>query len=409
MNVQLVSEDNTLPALCREIAKEFPAINWQFRGGTDAAGSNPDLSFWDYKVGLAIPENQKWGSRSFVLVRAQDLVPFRKSHPYAETGIVLKPVTRAVVRALMAQAVAGRAQRTQTNTESIRADRDDILQFLMEANLQLQQYDADRTNFLGRALHDFQAPLTALSGYCDLLAEDKIGSLDRRQKLVIHRMHHSVRRLSRMSRAMFSLSVGRHVVLKPDLREGDIRECAEQALYEVQQLAQEKAIQLEIDFEPSLLSFDSGQIEQVLVNLLENAYKFTPRYGSILVRGYRYFWDRRAANVFCPAESDRRAGQANVPNAYRVDIEDSGPGISPEHLKLIFEEYVSYSGGQDRSRGGLGLAICRMILNQHQGRIWAENSQSGAVFSFVLPLPPEGGMGEISGDFTRSELSRACV
>ncbi|MBV8809888.1 MAG: HAMP domain-containing histidine kinase, partial [Acidobacteriaceae bacterium] len=272
-----------------------------------------------------------------------------------------------------------------------------------------QQYDAERTNFLGRALHDFQAPLTALGGYCDLLADEKIGSLDERQKLVIHRMHHSVRRLSRMTRAMFNLSVGRHVALKPDLREGDIRECAEQALYEVQQLAEEKGIQLEIDFEPSLLPFDSGQIEQVMVNLLENAYKFTPRYGSIFVRGYRYFWDRRAANVFCPAESDRRAGQAKFPNAYRVDVEDSGPGISPEHLKLIFEEYVSYSGGQDRSRGGLGLAICRMILNQHQGRIWAENGQSGAVFSFVLPFPAANRVGEVNNDSARNELSRACV
>ena len=149
-------------------------------------------------------------------------------------------------------------------------------------------------------------------------------------------------------------------------------------------------MQLEVDFEPSFtpLLMDSGQIEQVMVNLLENAYKFTPRFGSIVLKGYPYFWDRRATNVFSSPEADRRSGEMRLPNAYRIDVADSGPGISAEHLKSIFEEYVSYSGGQDRSRGGLGLAICRMILNQHQGRIWAENSRSGAVFSFVLPLHP---------------------
>ena len=76
----------------------------------------------------------------------------------------------------------------------------------------------------------------------------------------------------------------------------------------------------------------------------------------------------------------------NTPNAFRVDICDSGPGIPQPQLDRIFEEYTSYSGGQDRSGGGLGLAICKLILSQHQGHVWAENTPGGAVFSFVLPL-----------------------
>ena len=58
------------------------------------------------------------------------------------------------------------------------------------------------------------------------------------------------------------------------------------------------------------------------------------------------------------------------------------------HLDKIFEEFTSYSGGQDRSGGGLGLAICRMTMRNHHGRIWAENGPAGAVFSFVLPYQP---------------------
>ena len=73
------------------------------------------------------------------------------------------------------------------------------------------------------------------------------------------------------------------------------------------------------------------------------------------------------------------------PNSFRIDIRDSGPGIPSDHLSRIFEEYATYSGGQDRSGGGLGLAICKMILQQHQGRVWAESGLQGAIFSIVIP------------------------
>ena len=74
-----------------------------------------------------------------------------------------------------------------------------------------------------------------------------------------------------------------------------------------------------------------------------------------------------------------------TPNSYRIDIRDTGPGIPPDRLNHIFEEYTSYSGPQDRSGGGLGLAICRLILSRHGGHIWADSHSNGAMFSFVLP------------------------
>ncbi|MGH9436548.1 MAG: sensor histidine kinase [Terriglobia bacterium] len=403
MTLELVSNDQAFLTIVREIAAEFPAANWKLEHRREASGnSDSDICLWDYHPDIYVPESMRWGARCFVLVDSRDLDDFRSTHRYAEPGIVLKPVTRAVVRALLVEAMSSAAKSSEA---ALRNDRDEILQSLMQANLRLQQYDAERTNFLGRGLHDFHAPLTALSGYCGLLLEENMGPLDEAQKLIVNRMQNSVRRLSRMSRALFQLSIGRHVVLKPALRAADIRECAEQALYEIQPLLQEKNLQLDVDFEapPTPLLFDPAQMEQVLINLLENACKFSSRAGSVVIRGYRCFTERRAANVSCPVASDRRMLNLRVENAYRVDIADSGPGVSPEHVASIFEEYVSYSGGNDRSRGGLGLAICRMILNQHQGRIWAENSESGAVFSFVLPLR----LGD--GDYASPEASRPPV
>lgn len=413
MKIEIVSEDNFLSALCREIAREFPSIEWVIDHCAESSESaESGLCLWDFRAGLVIPETVGWGSKCFVFVALGDIEAFRAAYPYAETAIFLKPAAHAVVRALMVQAIATESRLTHSADSSARSDRDDILQCLMEANLKLQQLDSERTNFLGRALHDFHAPLSALGGYCGLLADEKIGLLNEHQKLVIDRMHHSVDRLSRMCRAMFQLTVSRHVSLKSSLREGDIQDCIEQALHEVRQLTEEKKLQLDVNFEPPCgpLLIDSDQIEQVMVNLLENACKFSPRSGLIVVRGYSCFFDRRAANVYCPVEHDRRVTSAGTPNVYRIDIEDSGPGIAIEHLKPIFEEYVSYSSAQERSRGGLGLAICRMILNEHRGRIWAARGRTGAVFSFVLPLCYENAyqLDELAYDSVRTELLTPC-
>jgi two-component system clock-associated histidine kinase SasA len=143
---------------------------------------------------------------------------------------------------------------------------------------------------------------------------------------------------------------------------------------------------LNLERETGLLFIEPGQIEQVLINILENACKFTPKAGEIEIRGYPFFWERRRGHT--ASQTERRVRPSHEPNSYRIDICDTGPRIPEEHLSKIFEEYTSYAGGADRSGGGLGLAICKMILNAHGGRVWAENSEFGPRFCFVLPVRP---------------------
>jgi signal transduction histidine kinase len=212
--------------------------------------------------------------------------------------------------------------------------------------------------------------------------------LTENQREVLRRMQHSTKRLSRMASAMFQLSVGRHVKRRLDLQRGDIRECLEQALHEITPFADDKAIAITTDLASCehLLYFEAGQIEQVLINILDNACKFTPRAGTIELHGYPYFWERRTTRSSVPGAAERRRHNVPGPNTYRIDIRDSGNAIPPEHIDHIFEEYTSYAGGRDRSGGGLGLAISRMIIAQHDGQVWAENTESGPMFSIVLPV-----------------------
>jgi signal transduction histidine kinase len=385
MEIKVVSTDRDLSELCAgilaEVAQDQP---WSLStASSEDPGSAADLHIWDFRPPVSLPDHISWNySNVIVIANRQHLAEVRKVFGF-EPHIVLKPVTRAALSALIGLTVSN------NNAVSLRDDRDRLLQCLIEANRKLQEYDRDRTNFLTRIVHDFRAPLTALNGYCGLLLGDPLGSLNENQHEVILRMQYSTKRLARMVSAMLELSSGRELKRTPELQRADLRKTVDQAVQEIGYLSKDKNISIKCLFEPadSALYFDPSQMDQVFVNILDNACKFAPRNGSIEIRGYPFFWERRAGvTSITSLPKERRSRDAKEPNSYRIDISDSGSAILPEHLESIFEEYTSYAGGRDRSGGGLGLAICRLIVDQHRGRVWAQNTNKGPMFSLALPV-----------------------
>jgi signal transduction histidine kinase len=389
ISVRLISSRKELYLQCCAILAEFPAQEWTLTQSADCeAASSADLHVWDYQPGMTFPGGINWRpSRHLFLVYRADLSSFHERIGGVGASIVLQPVSRAALTSYLTLAVSMNRDRILTEN-SLRADRDEMLQCLIQANLRLQEYDQDRTNFLSRAVHDFRAPLTALSGYCSLLLSEPLGELNENQREVIQRMQYSANRLSRMANAMFELSIGQRINRTPELQAADVRACVDQATHEIMPFAESKQIAISVDLagDAPLLRFEPGQIEQVLINLLDNACKFTPRRGEIEIRGYPFFWERREQRGKVVFGKDRRSRVSGEPNSYRIDIQDSGTPIPNEQLKGIFEEYTSYGGSHDRSGAGLGLAICGMILRQHKGQIWAENTDGGPLFAFVLPF-----------------------
>ena len=160
------------------------------------------------------------------------------------------------------------------------------------------------------------------------------------------------------------------------MHENSIERCIEHAIHEILPFIEKKQITLNSEVEPpsGTLLFDSAQLEQVLVNLLDNGCKFTPRHGSITIRGYSIITDEVAS-----------VGLAEASEWYRIDVSDTGSGIASEHLEEIFDEYTSYRDSMTRSGAGLGLAICKIIVHAHNGRIWAASDNRGATFSCSRP------------------------
>ena len=395
--IQLVSTDTVLHRLCREVLAELPYQNLSVVVAEKyMPGSRPDICIWDCSAAVpALDLLERSNTQKYLfLVERNQVDAILDALPCAPVGLVLKPITKATLRTFLEQAVAlcaasdGRGS-AETGASSAGSDRDDILQYLLQANLRLQEYDQDRTNFLARATHDFRAPLTALNGYCGLMLEGMLGTLSQEQKEVLQRMQQSACRLARMASSLYDLSVARRLQMALEARPHPIDDCIEQAIHELAFFTEEKRIAITVQLTPLRdveLCLDPARIEQLMVNLLDNACKFTPKLGAIEVFGYPYYWERRG-HPNAAFGMDRRVSKCTEPNSYRLDIRDSGPAIPAALLPRIFEEYTSYSGPEDRSGAGLGLAICKTIVRAHQGDIWAAGSDTGgAMFSVVLPF-----------------------
>ena len=180
MHVHLVSEDRELYKLCRESLTEISGHDWDITAiASPEDDDTSDLWLWDYHPAMVVPEYTTHNpSKHLFLVPRKDLAGFR-TRASADAHILLKPVTRATLAAFLGLAVSAHDDRISISS-TLRADRDEILQCLIQTNLKLQEYDQDRTDFLARAVHDFRAPLTALSGYCGLLLGEPLGPLTRK-------------------------------------------------------------------------------------------------------------------------------------------------------------------------------------------------------------------------------------
>jgi signal transduction histidine kinase len=344
-------------------------ISWKSSGLHDPV-PDAELFIWDYVPDLDLKTlvANRPAAQHLVLTEPKwlELLTDVQGRAY----ILLKPANAFTLRAFIELAVKTWKTHCQAReADTLRLDRDTLLQCVLEVNLKLQEYDQERANFLARALHDFRTPLSALSGYCGLLAEGKLGAVSRSQQELLDRMSYSTRRLARLAGGTLELLLQGRVERSSSFRKGDLGKTLDQALYEVYLLIKDKGLTVEIDIAEPIqqLSYEHEQIQQVFVNLLENSCKFTPQSGRIKVCGVNVSSDLLGVD------------------GYRVDITDSGPGIPADLTEQIFEEYASYLGGDDRSAGGLGLAICKSIIAAHHGIIWALPTDHEGRFSFVLP------------------------
>ena len=236
----------------------------------------------------------------------------------------------------------------------------------MSRKQQLQFKD----EFLSHVSHELRTPLTCIHQFVTLLLDDLAGPILPEQRDHLGTVLKSVNQLRNMIGDLLEATRAEARKLRVERRCIAIEDTVQQAVNMLRASAKERGIGLEmaVDARIPLVHADPGRVLQVLINLMDNAIKFTPAHGSVMVKA-------------CLVDTD--------PDVVYLSVADTGRGISPEARALVFERLYQDPNATDNSRKGLGLGlyIGRELVHQHGGRIWVESQQGhGSTFTFTLPL-----------------------
>jgi signal transduction histidine kinase len=245
------------------------------------------------------------------------------------------------------------------------------------------------TNALASAAHDLKTPLSILNGYVEVLHSEKLGSLNDRQREVLHDMQASGKRLQQFIQDFLTYSALETGGLRMHFEAGNINECLSEVSRLWSNRFQQKGLALYFLANDKLpiFPFDAPKLERVISNLLENSFKFTPTSGTVWLHAEPYMWERRSASQ--PSAAERRRQDLAHPNAVKVSVSDTGPGIPAEFHLEVFDDFFRLPGTENQEGMGLGLAIARRLVQGMGGKIWVESDAgAGCKFSFLIPYKP---------------------
>ena len=246
------------------------------------------------------------------------------------------------------------------------------------------------TNALASAAHDLKTPLAILNGYVELLQSEKLGSLNDRQREVLRDMFSNGQRLQHFIQDFLTYTSMETGELRMQFEMADMNACLSEVCRLWSNRFQERGLALYFLANEKLtaFTFDAPKMQRVVSNLLENASKFTPAGGTVWLHAEPYMWERRTISKTVGAR-ERRRQLSTAPNAVKVSVSDTGPGIPPEYHLEIFDDFFRLPGSENVDGMGLGLAITRRLVNAMGGKIWVESDPgAGSKFSILVPLKP---------------------
>jgi PAS domain S-box-containing protein len=263
-----------------------------------------------------------------------------------------------------------------------RAVRDDQGEFVrlvgtMQDVTEQRKLEALKDEFVSVISHELRTPLTSIRGALGLIAGGAVGTLPPKAQRMADVALNSCQRLVRLVNDILDVEKMSAGKLELDLAPLPAAQVVAGAIAEMQAMADEAGVTLAALPIDAVVLADRDRVAQALTNLISNAIKFSPSGGTVVV----------AAG---PAGSKDTAGEDLV----AFSVTDQGSGIPADQLESIFDRFTQADASDTRAKSGtgLGLPICRGIVEQHGGRIWATSEPGqGTTFTFTLPAAPAPG------------------
>jgi signal transduction histidine kinase len=238
-------------------------------------------------------------------------------------------------------------------------------------NIELKKLDKLKTTFLNITSHELRTPITPMKGYIQMLLQRRMGVTTKDQKNALEVVLRNINRLDNLIQDILDISRLESKTMKFHLGKTDISGLVEETTATMHPSATKKNIIINAEVERDLsdIVIDRDRIKQVLLNLIDNAIKFSSKGGRIDVRVLK-----EKENIL-------------------FEVQDFGRGIPKDKRNKVFDTFFQVDSSIDREVGGvgLGLSIARGIVVAHGGRIWVESGErKGSIFRFTLPIiPPE--------------------
>jgi len=261
----------------------------------------------------------------------------------------------------------------KTALTNMMADLDETNKKLLEAQKklkksfrELKKLDVEKDRFISIAAHELKTPMTAISGFAQLLKNEKIIEDKEKREKYLKIIEEEIKRLSKLVTDVLDLSRIDLGTIKVFVEEVNVKEILNEVKDEMEELAKEKGLYLniKIDEKVSTIFTDREKLKRILVNLVSNGIKYTEK-GGVTIEAVK--------------EKDK----------VRFCVCDTGIGIPKEHFKKIFTRFYQVASPHTRkvTGSGLGLSICKELVELLGGRIWFESKLGkGSKFYFTLPI-----------------------
>lgn len=241
------------------------------------------------------------------------------------------------------------------------------------ANTMLEQRNQELQDFLYAGSHDLQEPLRQIRVFDTMLRSEVDGNLSKQGEFYLERIQKAAERMSELVADLLAFS--RVATQKEPFVQVDLNEVASSVIGDLNAMILETGTQIEVGVLPTIEA-DPVQMHQLLHNLVENAIKFRDPNRTPVIR---------IQGAIVPARQEEGA-RAKTTELCRLTVEDNGIGFDEKYLNRIFAPFQRLHAKDQYAGTGIGLAICRRIVEQHGGTIWAE-SQPGRGSTFIVKLP----------------------
>lgn len=283
---------------------------------------------------------------------------------YAPDGILAEESNSYESRLTAAD---GSTYPVQITVHPIQIEEKQRLQWIFRDISERRELDQLRDDLTSMIYHDLRAPLANVISSLDVLSATVGENARPEVQSLFDIANRSTKRIQRLTRSLLDinrLEAGQSVIDPESVSPYII---VENALNVLRPLADNKEQTLDflVPEDISPVYADRDMIERVVINLLQNAIKFTPQNGEIEI------------------------GANQVANMVQLWIKDNGPGVNPQSKDTIFQKFTRLHSDEGPKGLGLGLAYCRLAVEGHGGKIWVDNvPEGGSVFAFTLPVPP---------------------